>query len=422
MTTLAPIRGRSAQPSSAAKPSWQRPSTWIAVALLAVSLGMIGFSLVSLLTPGHERLANQPDVGNVLAVLCVFATLPLVGAILAVLRPRNPIGWLFLVAGVGFTINIFGSEYVGRAIVFGADLPAHALVDWIGAWSNALAFGLMVIWIPLLFPDGHLLAPRWRLVSWAAAIALGAQIVAQAIEPKRLAGSDGPTGYAGLLPNPIAVGGPFGDIATALAGMPFLLVFGVLALVSLILRFRRSRGIERQQLKWLLFAVGFLLGTFTLGIVTQVEAVWYAVLLGFAALPVAAAFAVLRYRLYEVDRLISRTLSYASVTVMLAAVFVGVVLGLQRILEPLTGGNTVAVAASTLIVAALFQPLRRRVQGVVDRRFDRARYDGQRTAAAFAERLRDEVDITTATEDLESTIRGVLSPTSMELWLRESAE
>ena len=394
------------------------PSTWIALALLAASLGMMGFILVSLFAPGHERLPNRPDVATVLAVSCVFVSLPSVGAILAVLRPRNPIGWLFLVAGAGFILNVFASEYVGRSVILGADLPGYALVDWVSVWSSELSLAILVIWIPLVFPDGHLVGPRWRLVAWGAAVALGAHIVAQATEPSGPIGPFGPTGYAGMLPNPIAVGGPLGDLSTALSDLPVLLVFGVLALASLALRFGRSTGIERQQLKWLLFAVGFLLVTFSAAIFTQISELWYAVILGFAALPVAAAIAVLRYRLYEIDRIISRTIGYGIVTITLAGIFVGGVLGLQAILAQFTGGNTVAVAASTLVVAALFQPLRGRVQRVVDRRFDRTRYDATRVVDAFAVRLRDEVDVERLRTALDATADDAVRPDRASVWLR----
>ncbi|MET1231693.1 MAG: hypothetical protein ABWY52_02435 [Candidatus Limnocylindrales bacterium] len=392
--------------------AWRRPSTWIAGALLAASLAMIGHILVSLVLPGHDQLPNRPDVATVLAVSCVFVSLPSVGAVLAILRPRNPIGWLFLVAGAGFIVSVFASEYVGRSVFLGADLPGYALVDWVSAWSTSLSLAIMVVWIPLLFPDGHLVGPRWRIVAWSAAVALGAQIVALAIQPS------GPSGYDGLVTNPIAVGGPLGELSATLADLPNLAVFASLALLSLAIRFRRSSGIERQQLKWLLFAVGFLLAALSAAIVSQISELWYAVILGFAALPVAAAIAVLRYRLYEIDRIISRTVGYGIVTVTLAAVFVGGVLGLQAILAQFTGGNTVAVAASTLVVAALFQPLRGRIQRVVDRRFDRTRYDGQRVADAFAVRLRDEVDLDRLRIALVTTADDAVRPDSASVWLR----
>ena len=192
----------------------------------------------------------------------------------------------------------------------------------------------------------------------------------------------------------------------------------------MIVRYVRSTGVIRLQLRWLVASLAFLVLSLAFAFATLLVLgsdggfAWIPALFAYPSVPVAIGVAVLRYRLYEIDRIISRTIAWAAVTATLAVVFIVLVLALQTVLEPLTAGNTVAVAGSTLVAAALFQPLRRRIQRVVDRRFDRARYDGQRTAAAFAERLRDEVDITAATGDLESTIRGVLSPTTMGLWLR----
>ena len=378
---------------------------------------MVAFILASVVMPGFELLPDRPDPINVIVVLCTFVTLPSVGAVLAILRPRNPIGWLFLIASIGFTMGIFSTEYVTRSTILGADLPGYALVDWIGAWAGTVALWAAIVFIPIVFPDGHPLGPRWRLVAWAALIAFGLTIVAQAVQPTGPTGPSGPTGYAGRLPNPIAVGGTLADIANAIAGLPFLLVFGILAFASIGLRFRRSRGIERQQLKWFLFAVAFLFVTATIGAATGSVWVWYLLIAGLSFLPIAAAFAVLRYRLYEIDRIISRTLAYAVVSVTLAVVFVGGVLGLTALLERFTGGNTIAVAASTLVVAALFQPLRSRIQRVVDRRFDRARYDGERTLATFAARLRDQVELENLEAELDAVVRQTVAPTSLGLWI-----
>jgi hypothetical protein len=344
-------------------------------------------------------------------------TLPSVGAVLAILRPLNPIGWLFLIASVGFTMSVFSTEYVTRSTILGANLPAYAVVDWIGAWAGSVSLWLAIVFIPIVFPDGHPLGPRWRLVAGAALIAFALTIVAQTVQPTGPIGPSGPTGYAGRLPNPIAVGGSLADIANAIAGLPLLLVFGILAFASIGLRFRRSRGIARQQLKWFLFAAAFLVATGTIGAATGSEWVWYLVIAGLSFLPIAAAFAVLRYRLYEIDRIISRTLAYAVVSVTLAVVFLGGTLGLTALLERFTGGNTIAVAASTLVVAALFQPLRSRIQRVVDRRFDRARYDGERTLAAFAARLRDQVELQNLEAELDAVVRQTVAPTSLGLWI-----
>jgi hypothetical protein len=390
---------------------WRRPSSWVAITLLVVSLAMVGCSLTLLIAPGRPASTDSPSALNVVVVLFAVVMLPTVGAILAILRPGNPIGWLFIVCGLGFTLGIFSTEYVGWAIDPASGLPAAQLVDWMGTWTGTMALGLAIVFLPLLFPDGHPPGPRWRIFAWVAGVAFVVATVASAIQPS------GTPLYGGRLPNPFGVSGPMGEIAGIVNQVPVMLVLGVLSIASLVLRFRGSRGIERQQLKWFLLSVGALLVTAIVGIATQVEAVWYGVMLAFAALPVSAGIAVLRYRLYEIDRIISRTIGYGVVTATLALVFVGAVLGLQAILAQFTGGNTVAVAASTLVVAALFQPLRRRIQSTVDRRFDRARYDGERTLATFAARLRDQVELEAIEAELDGVVRQTVAPTASWLWI-----
>ena len=199
----------------ASTPWRRRRSAWLALGLLAICLGMVAFTLASVVMPGFELLPDRPDPIQVIVVLCTFVTLPSVGAVLAILRPRNPIGWLFLIASIGFTMSVFSTEYVTRSTILGADLPGYALVDWIGAWSGTVSLWAAIVFIPIVFPDGHPLGPRWRVVSWAALIAFGLTIVAQVVQPTGPTGPSGPTGYAGRLPNPIAVGGPLADIASA---------------------------------------------------------------------------------------------------------------------------------------------------------------------------------------------------------------
>ncbi len=391
-----------------------RLSDWIAVVLLVASLAMVLFALVSLFNPGRSGMSDTPDLPIFLGVWSVFVMLPSVGAILAIRRPANPIGWLFIATALGFIIGIFSTEYVGRAGIGGASLPFVVLVDWVSAWCGNLSIILAAVWIPLLFPDGHLPGPRWRVVAWAAAILTVVGTLALAIVP------DGEHGYAGTLPNPIAVSGPIGEVAAAFVNLyfPALVVLCLLSLSSLANRFHRSRGVERQQLKWFLFAVGFLVAAVAASAATQLEVAWVAVLLGLSSLPVAAGIAILRYRLYDIDRLVSRTIAYVAVTGGLVAVYLIANLALSAAFSALASGNSVAVAVSTLIIAALFTPVRRRVQVVVDRRFDRARVDGERTTAAFSERLRDEVDIATVTADLDGIVRSSLRPAYVGLWLR----
>ena len=393
----------------------RRSSTWIAAGLLTLCLAMIAFSLASAVLPGRSLLPDEPvGLADFLAACSVFVALPTVGAMLAILRPDNPIGWLFLLCGVGFVFSIFTTEYVGRGVFTDADLPGVTFVDWVGSWIGLASIGLALVWIPLLFPDGHLPGPGWRPIAWFAGVFLVVATASMAIVP------DAAHGYEGELPNPVGVTGPLGEIASLIAGwyFPVTIILGVLALVSVVLRFRRSHGVERQQLKWFLFAVLVFVSAFLVAVITESNGAWYLVLLGLASLPVAAAVAILRYRLYDIDRLVSRTIAYTAVTGTLILVYLLFNLGLTSILSSLTGGDSVAVAASTLAVAALFTPIRRRVQRVVDRRFDRARYDADLTAVAFAARLRDEVDLPAVTAELDATVRSAIAPTSVDVWLR----
>jgi hypothetical protein len=214
------------------------------------------------------------------------------------------------------------------------------------------------------------------------------------------------------------------DVLNAVTLIAFAIALP-LAVASVVLRYRRGTPTEREQLKWFAASVGLTCACFGLAILPIApfsDLGWIAGIVTISLIPVAIGIAILRYRLYEIDRIISRTLSYAAVTATLALVFVSVVLGLQAVLEPMTGENTIAVAVSTLIVAAMFQPLRRRVQSIVDRRFNRARYDAQRMVDAFSERLRDEVDIGTVTDELDVTITSALNPSMLGLWLRKASE
>ena len=235
----------------------------------------------------------------------------------------------------------------------------------------------------------------------------------------------GPLGADERITNPVGIAalGPLAD-ALSVANLLGVAIVVPLAIASTFLRYRRGGPVVREQLKWLIAAVGLTAACAGLAFVpiAPIGVIgWVATIVSVSFVPVAIGIAILRYHLYEIDRIVSRTVSYAVVTLTLAFVFVAVVLGLQAILEPVTRENTIAVAASTLIVAALFQPLRRRVKSIVDRRFDRSHYDGQRTVAAFAGRMRDEVDIAAVTDDLDVTITSALNPSTLGLWLRGSS-
>jgi hypothetical protein len=389
---------------------WAGP---LALVLLAVSLGMVAFAFASLILPGGDALPDRPSLVLFLIVASVMLTYPFVGTLLAVRRPRNPLGWLLLLLGLGFTLSFFSTEYLGRAAISGWPLPGAVWVAWLSTWTFVLNVSIAFGWIPLLFPTGRVLSPRWVPVAWAIGIVTVVGAAASALDPVELNG----VGVAYANPVGVAAIEASIDVISALF-MPAIAVLGALSVASLLLRFRRSQGVERQQLRWFLLATASFLVSLVATFATGIEGLFIVALVAAAAIPIAVGIAILRYRLYDIDRLISRTIGWAVVTAVLVAVFVGGVVVLQAALSPVTRENTFAVAVSTLIAFALFQPLRRRVQRVVDRRFDRARYDGQMTAAVFATRVRNEVDLVTLREQLVATAADAVRPNGAGLWLR----
>jgi len=368
---------------------------------------------------------NAPDLAGVVASGLAVLSPVTVGAILVMRLPRNPIGWLLLLSGLSLAVNLGASGLVGYAV---DDFPGGtAWTDWIALLAQVTFLPFVIglgLYVPLLYPSGGLPSPRWRPVAFLGLAAITCGTVKNLLLPFP------PGTYPPTVTNPLAVSGAAADLVAVLDAVTTFI--GVIALplvaASLVTRYRRALGIERQQLKWLAFVAAIVVPALVVGIVLSSETsgpmgaistvAWLVGLFGFGLLPVAIGVAVLRYRLYEIDRLISRTIAYATVTGVLVVVFGGVILLSQAILDPVTGGNTIAVAASTLAVAALFQPLRRKVQVRVDRRFNRARYDAERTVAAFAGRLRSEVDLGQLKAEIALTVATSVQPTSVSLWLR----
>jgi hypothetical protein len=337
--------------------------------------------------------------------------------LIATRQPANLIGWLVLLTGFIVALAVACSFYVAWYTVDPASVPGapFALELMNGCWL--LLVGVVLPRLLIIFPDGRLPSPRWRVVDWLQLLIAG-MIVILLVTPGDLdsgTGIENPFGIAGLE-----------DIGMFIYrfGLPLVVAAAVAGFLSLIVRFRRSRGPERSQLKWIAWAGAiFALGTLADAILPPIapwsDPITYLVwVTGFVLLPVAIGIAVLRYRLYEIDRLISRTIAYGVVTVLLGLVFVGAVLALGTVLASFTAGDTLAVAGSTLAVAALFQPLRRRVQTAVDRRFDRDRYDGERLVAAFGERLRNQTDLRAVRDDLVDVIESSLHPDDIAVWLR----
>ena len=346
-----------------------------------------------------------------------------VGAVVAIRRPDNLNGWLFCAIGALFAIEALINEYV-IAGVFAVEggLPLTVELGWTLTWIWAAPIGIALIFLPLFFPTGHLLSQRWR-----AAVVLG--IIAIGLFSLSLAFIPGPIQQATFIDNPLGAPmdlGTYGKVVLGPTWAPFLIAI-VLSLGSLVMRFRQSSDEARRQIKWFALAAlvggGILVLYLTASVVTgsseMAKVLQFLVVLALLSLPAAAGMAILRYRLYDIDRIVSRTISYGLLTATLVVVYVGAVLLLQGPLRSITGGDTIPVAISTLVAAALFQPLRRRVQATVDRRFDRARIDAEQTATAFAERLRDQVDLPMLAADLDATVRRAIAPATVGLWLRD---
>jgi hypothetical protein len=391
---------------------------------LAAWLAGLGFLAIALLTPASGGPTDLfGTIVGVLALLLGILPTITVGLILVVRLPKNLIGWLLLVGGLLLAVGSGVSSLADYGLnVNPGSVPGAVWLAWLSQWISLPFTVLLLGYLPLLFPTGRLLSRLWRLATVAGVVALVFAVARNAFIPFP------PGDYPTDVHNPLAVSGLDGD-AVGTIGWVLLFAVVLLALASLVVRYRRGSGVEGEQIKWFAavmavagpaLVIGALTFNATSGIWAQVSTTAFAISgLGMALLPVAIGIAVLRYRLYEIDRLISRSIGWGVLTVILGAVFVGLVLGLQTVLAPFTGSNELAVAGSTLLVFSLFQPLRRRVQGLVDKRFNRSRYDAQRALDAYSARLRDEVDLDTLQGSLLTIVEATLEPTTASLWLRE---
>jgi hypothetical protein len=346
----------------------------------------------------------------------VFAT---VGAVIVSRRPGNVIGWLCCAIGFGLCLSVYGSNDAATTLAADPDpLPAGLILYGLGDLGFTLSLGLLFTFVLLLFPTGRLLSRRWRPVAWTAGAALAALAAGTLFQP-------GPMG-PGLPANPVgikATGEALGRLQGAAGVVIAVLVPACFA--SLVVRFRRARGAERQQLKWFGFGgVVLVLGALLSLAVEPLQlpllgpALFVAVI---SAVPTAIGVAVLRAGLYEIDRLLNRTLVYATLTAILGLGYAGAVLALGQLFGAGEGTPSWAVAGATLAAAALFQPLRRRIQQAVDRRFNRRKYDTAKTIEAFSTRLRDQTDLDTLSTELLAVVDQTMEPTRASLWLRPSA-
>jgi hypothetical protein len=393
---------------------------------------------------GRERLSaklgriaaahGQRTVAAAAGALCTLAFAS-VGTAVVWHRRRHVVGWLFCLVGVALAVQAFAAFYATHALVASpGSLRGGQVMGWLGTWVSAPALLCVPLLCFLLFPDGRLPAPRWRLVAWLDGLILAISTVALAVRP-------GPLAVLPSVANPFALSGPAGQLADGLLGLVALLLPVAVAasVAALIIRLRRVRGVQRQQLKW--FASAAALVAVIAIPVLPAQAVappWWAnsalvvLIIAIACLPVAAGIAILRYRLFDIDVLLNRVLVYSAVTTVLGVGYAAIVVGVGAVSGGGVGGarggsgggtvSSLAVAVATLVVAAMFQPARRRVQGVVDRRFNRRRYNAQRTVEAFAAQLRQQTDLDALVTGLLGVVERTMEPTQVSLWLRPAAD
>jgi hypothetical protein len=380
-------------------------TTWLAwgTAVLSAGLAVAAVPLAAANGEGPAELVfNHHAIGIVTAI-----GMAVLGAVIASRRPENPIGWLMVAASLLLGVFSFTQQYAPLAARDG--LPGLGLASWLASWTNLPGIAITITFVFLLFPDGRLPSPRWRPVAWVMG---AATVVPTALLAVRAWPVRGPALAAETFDHPAVA--PIWGI-----GFPLVLVLSVVALVAVVMRFRRSRGVERQQIKW--FAYGAMIGI-PLGLPAELP--FWGPILELMQPPLlfgGLALGIFRYRLYDIDRLLNRTLVYGLLTVSLAATYAVGVLLLGGIVSGGRSGSLV-VAAVTLAVAAVFQPLRRAIQRAVDRRFNRRAYDAAATIEAFAVRLRQQVDADALTAELLAVVDHTVEPTRASLWLRPAGE
>ncbi len=408
-----------------------RAASWLAWSLAGLSFAMfaanIALYILTRATPVPSDWGTGGVIGNLL-IPAPFLAFPIVGALIASRHPHNAVGWICLADGL---LSIL-SDMIGYYSVYGVakpgSVPFPVAIDALGQWLWVPSVGLLGIYLILFFPDGKLPSRRWRPLAWFSGAVMVLVSLSITLAPGPLPGREGVRNPFGLEGHPW--------VTDAAAYVVLLLPVCFLAsAASLVLRYRRSRGEERQQIKWIAFAAS-LVGLMSL--ITVVSAsifapefpvtadrqpLWLGVLqdveqMSFAALPISVGFAVLRYRLYEIDLLINRALVYGALTVTLILVYAGCVVSLQYVFRALTGGSSqLVIVASTLAIAALFNPLRRRVQVAIDRLFYRRKYDAKKILEAYSVTLRNETDLGALNSGLLSTVRDTMQPEHVSFWL-----
>ncbi len=337
-----------------------------------------------------------------------------VGALIVWQRPRNTIGWILCAIGIGTAITDFSGAYSAYGMIKGhLLLPGTEVFNWLGNTVWPINWVLFLVFLPLLFPNGHLLTRRWRIVGWLAAVLAFLSMLA---------------GWLSLANVELFGKGIPADFWSSLSDNFNLLVLPltIAALVSLVLRFIRAKERERQQIKWLTYGTA-IMAVLIIGsilILNDPNSPIYTLIFDFAImlLPLSIGISILRNQLYDIDRLINRTLVYGILTILLALVYFGLVFGLQALVHLFTGQisqSPIVVVASTLAIFVLFQPLRHRIQRIIDRRFYRSKYDAAKIIANFSSTLREEVDLNTLSEHLVAVVQETMQPAHISLWLRK---
>ena len=401
-----------------------RTAAWLAWSLWAFCVIVMVLAL-----PFHVLTSSGSQGWYSLVLYALFAVfsvlLPAVGALVVSRHPRNPIGWLFCATGLVAVVGIFADEYSGYAVaVRGGLLVGVKVTAWFASWTGDPTPLLSLALLFLLFPTGRLPSKRWRPVLLLVIGGSAMFYLAGAVTP-------GPLLTQKSIANPVGIRGTLGAVFGMLGtiGLVALLIACLASAFSLFFRLRRGSIQERQQLKWIVYpatisVLGFLVayvGAYLFGSdLINAIGFWTGVT-AFLTLPVFTAFAILKYRLYDIDVIINRTLVYGSLTLMLALVYFGGVTVTQALFQALTSKEQLpqlVVVASTLVIAALFNPLRRRIQAFIDRRFYRRKYDAAKTLEAFSAKLRDETDLDALSDDLVGVVRETMQPAHASLWLR----
>jgi hypothetical protein len=397
----------------------ERRAAWLGWSLVVLSVallvGGIALSRAASSTVPDVSFRGERNDASVFANLVTLLTFSVVGAIIASRHPRNTIGWLFCSVGVTIGLNSFAGDYVEFWLASGFGKVSLAeTAAWFSSWAWILLTYVPTTFVLLLFPDGRLPSHRWRPVAWVAVLGIAGVVVGYALEA-------GPLEDFPQIANPYGVDAPIVRLV-GVAGSIVAAGSMVASAVSLIVRLRHAGSEKGQQIKWL--AYGGAVGTLCVSLLINLWngpvglVVSNVALLG---LPVFTGIAIVKHHLYDIDLLINRTLVYGSLTTMLVAVYVSGIVLSQRVFVGLTGHEELpqlAVVASTLMIATLFAPLRRRIQAIIDRRFYRRKYDAAKMLSAFNARLRDETDLGTLSDDLVGVVKETMQPEHVTLWLR----